>query len=183
MPLSHSSSCPIHGLNGRNCILSQGQQYHDEQSQLHQPKSPANAAILTLAYHPGLLACAAPAAFPSSYIHFPHLHGHGYGTIVFSQHSDPQLNVPSQCLSFPFAPPAELPEQNSGDGMATPNLKGKYKSTATKSTNPQRPPQKCPHVPVVPTTEPLSSICGVQANIEELWDLLSSMDEKWDFKL
>jgi hypothetical protein len=160
MPLSCSSSCPIHGPNGCNCIPSQGQRYHDERSQLHQPTPPANATILTS--HPGPLACAAPAAFTNSYIHFPDLHGSGYGTIAFSQHSDSQLNVPSQCLSFPLAPPAEPPEQNSGDGMATPSLtrKGKRKSTATKS-NPQQPPRKRPRVPAVPTTEPPSSICGV----------------------
>ncbi|KAH9976406.1 hypothetical protein BGW80DRAFT_1250550 [Lactifluus volemus] len=222
MPLSCPSSCPIHGPNGCNCIPSQGQRYHDERSQLHQPTPPVNAAILTS--HPGPLACAAPAAFTSSYIHFPDLHGSGYGTIAFSQHSDSQLNVPSQCLSFPLAPPAEPPEQNSGDGMATPNLtrKGKRKSTATKS-NPQQPPRKRPRIPAVPTTEPPSSICGVGppttveaahhrlplharshlvakeegyaidhateeaiqelislGNIEELRDLLNSMDENWE---
>jgi hypothetical protein len=51
--------------------------------------------------------CAAPATFTSSYIRFPDLHRSGYGTVAFSQHSDSQLNVPSQCLSFPFVPPAE----------------------------------------------------------------------------
>ncbi|KAH9970888.1 hypothetical protein BGW80DRAFT_1518907, partial [Lactifluus volemus] len=69
--------------------------------------------------------------------------------------------VPSQCLPFLFAPAAELPEQNSGDGVATPNLRGKCKSTANKMTNPQRPPWKPPHIPAAPTTEPPSLICGV----------------------
>jgi hypothetical protein len=46
MALSCSSSCPIHGPNGCNCIPSQEQQHHDEQSELHRPKPPANAAIL-----------------------------------------------------------------------------------------------------------------------------------------
>ena len=94
MPLNCSSSCLIHGLNGCNCIPSQGQQHHNEQSQLHQPKQPANVAILP--FH--LLACAAP-TFATPYIHFPDLHGGGYGAVVYLQHhnqpSDSQLNVPS----------------------------------------------------------------------------------------
>jgi hypothetical protein len=149
-------------LNGCSCIPSQGQHHHDGRSQLHQPKPPANVAVSGLTSH--LLACAT-STFTSSYIHFPHLHGSGYGTVAYSQHYnqplDSQLNVPFQHLSFPFAPPAELPEQNSGDDMETPNLRGKHKSTATKGTNPQRPPRKRRRVPAVPTTEPPSLICGV----------------------
>jgi hypothetical protein len=47
IPLNRSSSCPIHGPNGCNCTLSQGQQHPNEQSQLHWPNPPANVAILS----------------------------------------------------------------------------------------------------------------------------------------
>jgi hypothetical protein len=47
--LNRSSRCPIqvHGTNDCNCILSQGQQHPDEQTQLHWPNPPANVAILS----------------------------------------------------------------------------------------------------------------------------------------
>lgn len=165
-------SCPNHHVpNGCTCLPLQEHQH--QQRQLHHPPAalpPHSLTSATTVVHFPASQIATNSFNASNDYHdcsrFHDTHGANYGNAVYSQPYVPydpssrshlclpSPQLPSQHLQVQFASPAE---KDVVESVAASNSGRKRKSSSAKNTH----SRKRPRVPVVPTTEPPSLICGV----------------------